>query len=202
MQILAQATAATHGTLSTTEERAIALLGKGISPTQVASALGVSDSRISQLLSQEHIAQQVVNLRFAALQENNARDEKIDTLEDKLIKKIEDLLPLINRPMEALKAFQVLNAAKRRGAAAPTEQTIHNTVVNLVMPSRVVQAFTVNTLNQVVSAGSQDLVTMQSGTLLSNLKAQKVAQSEAYNEQPELRRIPSHSELVAAANGL
>ena len=39
----------THSTsVTTTEERALALLGTGISPSVVAATLGVSESRISQ----------------------------------------------------------------------------------------------------------------------------------------------------------
>jgi hypothetical protein len=161
---------ATHGITTNTEERALKLLGTGITPEIVASALGVTVSRISQLLSDENFAAQVAQLRFENLSKHNDRDVKYDSLEDSLIARLEDCLPLMHRPLEVLRAIQVINAAKRRGASAPEQTSQQGTVVQLVMPTQIIQKFSTNINNQVINAGGQDLLTIQSNTLLTQVK--------------------------------
>lgn len=163
---------------NSTEERAIKLLGSGLRPEQVATAIGVDPSRISQLLSNQNFAAAVANLRFEALQRHNATDEAYDTIEEALIEKLSDVLPLMLKPMEILKAISVINAAKRRGQSAPDNITQQATVVNLVMPTQIIQKFSMNSNNQITNVGSQTLQTMQSNVLLESTKA-KAAQNEA-----------------------
>lgn len=159
---------------NSTEERAIKLLGSGVSPEQAATALGVTPSRISQLLSDQDFAQAVAELRFEALQKHNATDAAYDMLEDQLIEKLADVLPLMIRPMEILKAIQVINGAKRRGQSAPEQITHQNTVVNLVMPTQIIQKFQINSNNQITNVGSQTLETIQSTSLLNQAKAKQL----------------------------
>ena len=162
---------ATHGTLTSTNERALALLGSGIGPEVVASAIGVSVSAISQLLSDPEFSAKVAQLRFESLSKHNIRDNAYDDLEDTLIERLRDCLPLMHRPMEILKAISVINAAKRRGASAPEQLTQQATVVQLVMPTQIINKFTANINNQVIKVGDKDLLTIQSGTLLEQAKA-------------------------------
>ena len=168
---------------TTTEERALSLLGAGVTPEQVASALGVTVARISQLCSDPQFTARVAELRFEALNKHNERDSSYDSMEDRLISKLEDLLPLMMRPMEVLKAIQVINGAKRRGQSAPEQVTAQQTVVSIVMPTTIVNKFVTNINNQVVKAGSQDLLTIQSGTLLKNATVPLAAlqQGETYD---------------------
>lgn len=147
---------------TSTEERALALLGSGLGPEVVANAVGVSVSRISQLLSEPEFAAAVSELRFNSLHKHNIRDNEYDSMEDKLLKQLKDVLPLMMRPMEILKAIQVINAAKRRGQSAPESITNQQTVVTLIMPVNVIQKFTTNIHNQVIQAGTQELLTIQS----------------------------------------
>ena len=156
--------------LTSAEQRALDLLGQGIIPEQVAFASGLSASRISQLLSQEQFAARVAELRFESLSKHNERDNAYDSLEDTLLEKMKDCLPLMVRPQEILKAISVINAAKRRGSSAPQSLTNQQTVVNLILPQQILTQFTLNQANQVVQAGDQPLVTIQSGTLLSQHK--------------------------------
>lgn len=159
--------------LTKAEERALVLLGQGVIPEQVAAASGLSASRISQLLSQEHFAARVAELRFEALAKHNDRDAAYDALEDELIERMKDCLPLMVRPHEILKAIQVINQAKRRGSSAPNSITEQSTVIQLILPTQVLTQFSLNQANQVVSvqgAVSQDLLTIQSGSLLNMTK--------------------------------
>jgi hypothetical protein len=155
----------TTSTRNPTEERAMILLGTGLGPEIVANATGVSVSRISQLLSDPEFASGVSELRFQNLQKHNERDNKYDALEDRLLDQLEQVLPMCHKPMELSRMLQTINGAKRRGASAPTE--VHNTavVVSITLPSVIVQKFTTNVNNQVISAGTQDLVTVQSSAM-------------------------------------
>lgn len=165
------------------------MLGKGLTPAIVSSAVGISESYISQLLADEEFAKEVTNLRFANLQKHSDRDATYDSIEDKLLKKLEDVLPYMVRPGEILKSLQIVNGAKRRGAdtAAHSINTQNNTIINLMLPKHVISTFATNISGQVVEAehtnpdGSKDiqsLVTMPSGNvkglLLSKLSNGKV----------------------------
>lgn len=170
---------------TSTESRALSLLGSGLGPEVVASALGISVSRISQLLSQEEFAAEVATLRFQNLSKHNERDSRYDQMEDDLLERLRDCMPLMVRPMEILKAIQVINAAKRRGSSAPEQITHQNNVVNLVMPTQIIQKFTTNINNQVIQAGHQNLNTMQSGSLLDLAKIKLgVQENECTNALP------------------
>src|SRR4051812_22331572 len=101
---------------SITEERALKLLGSGIGPEVVASACGVSASRISQLLAEPEFLGKVAELRFNNLQKHNETDATYDDIETKLLGHLKQVLPLIAmKPNELLRAISVINAAKRRG---------------------------------------------------------------------------------------
>lgn len=150
---------------SPTEQRALELLGTGLNSETVASACGVTPGRISQLLADPEFADAVSRLRVDRLQKHNKRDNIYDEIEDDLTAQFRTSMPMLMKPMEILKGMQVINAMKRRGQSAPESIQQSNVVVTIVMPTKIVQTFTTNTLNQVVRAGDQELVTIQSGQM-------------------------------------
>jgi hypothetical protein len=158
------------GLTSSVEERAKALLGSGIAAESVAAALGVTPSRISQLLGDEDFSNQVSQLRYENLQSHNTRDAKYDTMEDKLITKLESAMPLLFKPQDILKAIQTINNAKRRGVSTPEQVTNQQNIVNLVLPVAIAQQFSVNIDNQVIRAGGQELHTMPASNLLKQVE--------------------------------
>lgn len=164
-------------TTTTTESRALSLLGSGIAPTTVAASLGISDSRISQLLSDEHFAAQVAELRFQSLQKHNARDSSYDSLEDDLLERLRDCLPLMHRPMEILKAIQVINAAKRRGSSTPESIIERQQIISLTIPIQIINKFQTNMQGQVTTIetaeSKQNLLTIQSGSLDALLRERR-----------------------------
>jgi transcriptional regulator with XRE-family HTH domain len=158
------------GVTSSTEEKALALLGAGIQQEAVAAAIGVTPARISQLLSDKSFADKVARLRYDALQKHNARDLKYDTLEDRLLDKLDKSLPLLIRPESILNAMRIVNAAKRRGAQVQQTNTQEAKIVQLIVPTFIAQQFSVNMNNQVIKAGSQELLTMQASQLLKQFE--------------------------------
>jgi hypothetical protein len=173
--------------------RILELLGSGLSPEIVATAAGVTPSYISQLLSEESFATEVTALRFKSLQSATERDNKYDSLEERLLDKMADLLPTMYKSHEVLKALAVVNAAKRRGAAAPEQTTINNTVINLALPKHLISAFKVDINNQVVEASigaeTQTLVTMPSASLLHKIKTR--------NQPNDLAKLPDSTKKSA-----
>jgi hypothetical protein len=161
-----------QGLTSSIEERALKLLGSGASAEQTASALGISASRISQLLADTTFSSQVSELKCSALLEHTARDNKLDTLEDRLVEKIEGLIPLIMRPMEAIRSFQIINAAKRRAQIITDPSIVSANIVQISMPQTIINRFTTNINNQVVQAAGQELLTIQSGALLKQVQSE------------------------------
>jgi hypothetical protein len=153
-----------------TQERVLEMLGNGLAPSVCASALGLSESTISQYMSEEAFARAVTERRFINLQAATSRDKSYDDIEDALIDKMRDLLPMMYKPMEVLRAITVINAAKRRGAAAPDNTVIHQTVVQLTLPAIVQSRFIKNINNQVIEAGEQQLVTIPAKHLTDKLK--------------------------------
>lgn len=169
-----------------TEGRALSLLGAGYSPEVVASAIGVSASRISQLMSDENFAKQVIDAKFKNLQSHNETDSSYDEMEKRLQVQFKQSLPMLHRPMEILKAMKEINAMKRRGSSAPESIVHQNTVVNLYMPVKITRKFTTNIHNQVIEAGGQELLTVQSSAmerLAANALAARGGRKETNDEQ-------------------
>jgi len=166
---------------TSTEDRALALLGSGITPSTVAASLGVSESRISQLLSNDTFAARVAELRYESLQKHNKRDNDYDSLEDELLEKMKDCIPLMHRPMEILKAISVINAAKRRGQSNPESITEKQQIIQLQIPVQIINKFSTNIQGQVTEITtsednqSHSLLTIQSGSLDSLVKERKVS---------------------------
>lgn len=157
--------------LSSTQSRALELLGQGVGPEQTAMALGISTSAISQLLSDENFQAEVAERRYKNLLQHNERDSKADKLEDALLQKMADLMPFVTRPLEAARLYQIINSAKRRGSSAPEQITQSHQVIPLVLPIQIIQQFKVNSQNQVIQAGQQELITVQSGRMHELVKA-------------------------------
>lgn len=158
---------------SSFEERALALLGSGIAPVKVADALGVDPSRISQLLSEDSFKTKLADVRYQNLSKHNTADEELDNIESKLRAKIADTIDTVYKPMELTRMLQVVNAAKRRGASTPESIVEQAQIINLTIPVKIINKLTTNANNQVVRAGAQDLITIQSGTLASKLASSR-----------------------------
>ncbi len=170
-------------------ERALSLLGSGVSAEATAAALGVSPSYVSQLLADEDFSEEVVKLRYSRLQAHNIRDGAYDGIEDELLHKLRKSLPLMIRPDQILKAIQVVNGAKRRGQSAPERVDAGATIVQITLPTQIVQNFTSDGNNKIISAGEQSFQTMNSNTLLQRFKNQ-----QKETTQPANQELPTHEQ--------
>ena len=176
-----------------TKQRVLEMLGNGLAPVVCSSALGVSESYISQLMSDETFAKAVTERRFTNLQAATTRDRSYDDIEDTLIEKMRDLLPMMYKPMEVLRAITVINAAKRRGASAPENTTINSTVVQLILPGVIQSKFVRDVNNQVIEAGVQQLITIGSKNLTSKLAQYKTKELPHHEHTSSTNSINSAS---------
>lgn len=143
------------------KEKILNYLGSGMSAAQVASAVGVTESYIAQLLSDEDFAVAVAKQRMAKLTKYAETDELYDELEQRLAKMLKNSIPFMTDPMKIVRALREINGLKRRGVASGESVANAQVVVNLTLPVAIQQKLTIqtNVNNQVVKIGEQSMTT-------------------------------------------
>lgn len=175
------------------------LLGNGLSPEVVASAVGCTESYVSQLMSDEAFAAIVIEKRSAALTKNNERDLSIDELEDKTIRKLNQVLDMVHKPMELMHLFKTINGARRRGVQPQHQATNRQQVVVLAIPERVKAQFRLSANREIIDHGEQTLVTMTSQELLKKVAIQVESKGEGNgNRYKELAASLRKEEAIDA----
>jgi hypothetical protein len=150
-----------ESTIMASREKIRELLGLGLPNNVVAQAVGVTEGYISQLLAEEDFRREVHNLRLQNLTELSERDKKWNTLEDQLLQKLEDLLPFgFVKPMEVLKALQIINGAKRRAMNMEVPAQAPQQLVPLVLPTVFAPKFVLNGDNQVIEVDGRTIATI------------------------------------------
>jgi hypothetical protein len=97
------------------------------------------------------------------------------------------------KPSDVLRAFQVLNAAKRRGVPATEAVSNRQAVVNLTLPVQLVQNFITNSRGEVVEVEGQTLVTMPSSQLLRNLsESEKGKSNDGSSGVNKYQKVAAH----------
>lgn len=156
-------------------ERALNYLKAGATQEQTAKALGVEPSTISYFLqSDEAFAEEVASSELNRRQKHNKTDEMADELESDLLGRLKEASAGLYRPMELAKVYSVINKAVRRGTSAPVGITNNNQqVVQISLPPAMLGRIKMNQQSQIVSAGEQDLITIQSGNMRNLLDKAK-----------------------------
>lgn len=155
---------------STHAAQLIKYISSGVLPGEAARALGITPGAVTQLMETPEVATELSRLREEQLLRSSALDTKYDRIEDKLLDQLERTVPLLLRPGEIANVLARVNSAKRRGAghtpaAAPTK------ILQLNLPTILQQKFVVNSHNQVITAGAQDLVTIPSAAVAKLIEA-------------------------------
>lgn len=178
--------------LNNNQSKALSLLGQGISAVMVASTLGVSESLVSQFLSDSRFANEVTKRKLASLQIQTDIDNKYATAENTLLDKLIKTIPLISKPMDILRGLQVINATKRRGMADSAVATHQTNIVQINLPAAMAARFITNTANQIVEIqdgeGARSLVTSSPedvSKFARVIEAERIGEWESSGELPE-----------------
>lgn len=152
-------------------DRILNMLGGGLDPSVVASAVGVTPAYISQLLAEPEFALAVAEKRTIELTQAKSIDDKWDKYEDMLLEKLEDLIPYFSTPKHIIDALKLVNGAKRKTAlnTNPVGQTGNN-YVTINMPVVLVKAYKITQAGGMVEVEGRSLKPMSSGLLLKTLK--------------------------------
>jgi hypothetical protein len=173
------------------------LLGNNLSITVVASAVGCTEGYITQLMSDEEFASEVAALKIVALQGASKRDASINSIEDRLIRKLSQAVDegAFYKPRDLLSAFTVLNSAKRRGVEHKETTSLPTTVINLNIPAQIARRFVIDQQGEVLQVNDQTLVTMPTSQLLHDLQQKALAVDGKKYENVKNRLLSDLSEL-------
>lgn len=146
------------------KEYAISLLAQGISTSQVAAAVGVDDSYISQLRADPEVQQSIAVARSEHAVADTQFDNTLERAESLALEKIEKNLPFANMG-QALAAFRILNGARRRkDQFAQTEQHVSVTV-SLTLPQATIPRYVTNSQNEIIEVEGQTMISATPKTL-------------------------------------
>lgn len=160
----------------------IKILSAGqITQRQAAEAVGVSEALVSQLMAEEDFAYQVAVGMSKNLERAFTIDDNIEEVENILSQRLRELMGMAQAMNldTILKVLKYTNGAKRKTQAqvpgvGTGQGTIQNNTLKLILPSVVINNYTVNPQNEVVAVGGQELVTLNSKSM-ETLMAQKQA---------------------------
>lgn len=148
----------------TPKEHAINLLAQGIPTSQVAAAVGVSDSYISQLKADEEVQRQIAERQAAHSIADSNFDSTLERAEAMALEKIEKNLPFANMG-QALAAFRILNSARRRKDELAQKDTAVSVTVNLTLPANNIPKYITNQANEIVEVEGKTMISASAKTL-------------------------------------
>lgn len=151
------------------------LLGRGISGAVAASAVGCSESYVSQLLAEAEFAAEVSALKLLHVTKDTQRNDKIDNLKDKLLDQLEKAAQFAYKPGEVLTAAKALQALSttRSGNETAAAQQVQSQIVQVVLPTVTAASFTRNSLNEVVEVNGRSMATLTPAALKTIINQSK-----------------------------
>lgn len=168
--------------LNDTQLQVLELLGKGVAPAVVASTLDISPGYISQCQDHPVFMQELQATLLMSQLAASQRDEELDAIEDLLIEKVKSTAVYITKPMEAMKALDMINGMKRRGLGegqTGITNNVQTVVLNLpshIRPSEVQTV--VSAENEVVQVDGRNMITKSSQLVMDQLDKHKEVRAE------------------------
>lgn len=133
-------------------DQLIELLGDGHSQVAVAQALGISESRVSQLLQDPELRAQVAAVRAKKLGRESRIEEKRVTLEEKILEKLERAIPImaLSKPLDIARVYQIISAS-RKASGVTRDLEGAGAHVTVVLPAGILGSkFKLNAQNEVI----------------------------------------------------
>lgn len=143
------------------KDHVIKLIANGVPTSSIAAAVGCDDSYISQLRTDPEVQAAVAELKSATLAQDMKFDELLDDAEALALQKVQQTLRFANLG-QAVKAFQVLNNAKRRNdSGASAAANVTNVTVAISLPAAIAPQYLTDAKAQIVEVEGR---TMQTAT--------------------------------------
>lgn len=139
-----------------------AMLAAGKSHSEIAASLGVTQSAIAQAAKTDAVQNLLVTAKEKQPDIARDLDSRYDAVESALLAKFEQQLnSTFLKPAELLRAMATLNGMKRRTGALNPERPPATTVVQLIMPTQIVNKMQVSPQGEIVAIDGRDLITAQ-----------------------------------------
>lgn len=148
------------------KEKLVGYLAAGVSQAAAAQAVGVDASYVSQLLQDPEFKQALLDASTGRIEKAIEHDGKIEAVEVKALKVVEQKLPYVRSAAEAAKVFATLNTARRRsvqGDGAPANAGAQ--IVTLILPKASSAVLKLNSTNQVIEVEGRTMATLPSRAL-------------------------------------
>lgn len=179
-----------------TKDRIVALLKAGVAPTQIADTVGCDPSYVSQIKNDPEVAPEIAAARLENIEEDLKHDDLLESAELKALKRIDQFVNHANLG-QALAAYKVLNAAKKRTDPANVVNNLPNVAVTvaLQLPSTLAPHFVKNANSEIIEVEGRPMITATAKSL-DALLAERASNS-APRTNPE---TPLLTDLTKAAN--
>jgi hypothetical protein len=179
----------------TPKEYAITLLAKGIPTSQVAAAVGVDDSYISQLKADPEVRQQIAELQASHTIKDDKFDEILERAEFLALEKIEKNMQFATLG-QALAAFKILNGARRRKDDLITAENITSVTVNLTLPASSIPQYITNSKSEIVEVEGKTMISATPKTLDQILAAKAEANGAALPQTTAVEKAATLLERI------
>lgn len=161
--------------------RIMKLLGAGLLPAEAARAVGVDDSYVSQLQKETSFTEQVSELVKKAFADQSEIDNNYTDIERVLSKKLRQSTEFMQNPDQILRTLRFANEAKRKLAPALTnpgnggngDGSSNLRPVTLILPTQIINNFTLSPNNEIVAVGEEQLNTLPSANINNLVKNYK-----------------------------
>lgn len=183
-----------------TQQQALEMLAQGISPVQVATAIGVTESYISQLMGDEDFRAALESHRIARSKEDLAFDAQLERTEKTYLERIEEKAKFANL-QQSLQAFKIVNSARRRkDSAIIAGNTINNVAVVIQLPQTAAAQYVVSSQNEIIEVDGKTMVSATPRKLDEILAARKGITSDQL--KPQLPGVTKVERAAAAIEEL
>lgn len=187
--------------MNSTRDKIIGYLAAGVSQTLAAEAAGVSDGYVTQLLDSPGVREEIAAKKSVKLERHIEVDDTIESNEKKALQIMGRKLdsPVVSLG-DAIKAFSVLNAAKKKAdAGAAGNNAGQVDTVTFILPKAARTMIQINSDNQIIEVDGRTTAPLPSKALPS---MQKELARQKTMELPHIQDIKEKARRqdVEAAN--
>lgn len=168
--------------MATIQERCANFLAQGLAPAQVASIVGISPGRLSQIVKEESFSTVLAAARerYEVSEEDAAVAERINNkylaLEDKLVDSLYSQATMME-PRDLVRALDTVSSrqARLKQAAAPVHAVQNNYTVQLALPAHAVPEYKLNAQSEIISIDNRPMAPLPAQSVKELFHGMKAA---------------------------